>query len=318
MPEPFDSELTDARLVDYLLGRLPDEESEPLDELSIADEEFAWRLRAVENDLVDAYVRGDLDTATRERFKVFYLASPRRRGKVTFARGFGGAIDRTVASPATPEPVDDVPKSPEVGRRSPPLWWLASAAAIAAIAFGALLMQHREFRQELSDAQKATTALDQRTRDLEQKLAEHQAAAVETTAAPSSPRAATPASAARAASVAEAPITAPVELSPETRAPGVIATVTLPAEGTRAAFDLRLESSEFQRYRATLRDPGTDRVLWQSQWVQPGTKHDTPTISIALPANLLKAQHYTFELAGQTTGGRADLVASYVFEVVPR
>ena len=45
-------------------------------------------MRDVENDLVDAYVRGTLDADTRTRFESFYMSSPRRRAKVRFARAF--------------------------------------------------------------------------------------------------------------------------------------------------------------------------------------------------------------------------------------
>jgi hypothetical protein len=81
-----DSESRDERLVDYLLGRLPDAEAEPYDERSIADDEFVWRLRAVENDLIDAYVTGSLTGETLQRFETVYMASPRRRDRVMFAR----------------------------------------------------------------------------------------------------------------------------------------------------------------------------------------------------------------------------------------
>ncbi len=53
-------EFNDQVLIRYLLGSLSEEEAERLDELGIADDAFAWRLRAVENDLVDGYVRGEL------------------------------------------------------------------------------------------------------------------------------------------------------------------------------------------------------------------------------------------------------------------
>lgn len=81
-----DAELRDERLVDYLLGRLSDEEAQSYDERSIADEEFVWHLRDVENDLIDAYVRGLLTGEACTRFKTVYMASPRRRERVMFAR----------------------------------------------------------------------------------------------------------------------------------------------------------------------------------------------------------------------------------------
>ena len=86
--------LDDQQLVRYLLGLLSDEDAERLDELSIADDGLAWRLRAVENDLIDRYVGGTLDGETLERFESFYLSSERRRQKVKFAGNFLGAVDR--------------------------------------------------------------------------------------------------------------------------------------------------------------------------------------------------------------------------------
>src|ERR1700704_4316416 len=78
----------DDQLVRYLLGLLPGQDAERLDELTVADDEMAWRLRVVENDLVDAYVTGTLTGQRRARFESFYLSSERRRRKVQFARSF--------------------------------------------------------------------------------------------------------------------------------------------------------------------------------------------------------------------------------------
>jgi hypothetical protein len=69
----------------YLLGALPAAVAQRLDELSIADDALAARLSAVENDLVDAYVRNELSGEELERFKSFYLSSAKRRQKVEFA-----------------------------------------------------------------------------------------------------------------------------------------------------------------------------------------------------------------------------------------
>src|SRR5579859_5404845 len=76
----------DQLLIRYLLGSLEEDKAERLDELSVTDDDFAWRLRAVENDMVDAYVRGDLSGETLDRFRSFYLSTPRRRERLEFAR----------------------------------------------------------------------------------------------------------------------------------------------------------------------------------------------------------------------------------------
>lgn len=90
----LESEHDDRVFVHYLLGLLPEEDAERLDELCVADDNVASRLCAVENDLVDAYIRGTLAEDALKRFESFYLASPRRREKVMVARGLLRIVDR--------------------------------------------------------------------------------------------------------------------------------------------------------------------------------------------------------------------------------
>lgn len=77
--------IDDELLTRYLLGSLPEEETERLDEMSVTDDEIVWRLRAVENDLVDTYVRGEMPADAVERFKSSYLSWPQNREKVILA-----------------------------------------------------------------------------------------------------------------------------------------------------------------------------------------------------------------------------------------
>ena len=67
MSVPGESIQREQQLVRYLLGLLPEEEAERLDEQSVVADEFAARLQCVENDLVDAYVSGTLEGDIRER-----------------------------------------------------------------------------------------------------------------------------------------------------------------------------------------------------------------------------------------------------------
>src|SRR5215469_12960376 len=85
---PLDFAYDDQLLTQYLLGALPAEQTERLDELSIANDDFALRLAQVENNLVDDFVRGNLDRQTLQQFHAFYLQSPIRRQKVELAEGF--------------------------------------------------------------------------------------------------------------------------------------------------------------------------------------------------------------------------------------
>jgi hypothetical protein len=75
-------------MTDYLLGSSSEEDTERFDAISVTDREFADQLDATENDLVDAYIHGELTGATLERFETHYLTSTPRRDKVEFARSF--------------------------------------------------------------------------------------------------------------------------------------------------------------------------------------------------------------------------------------
>jgi len=299
------------RLEDYLLGLLPEAEAEQLDELSITDEEFAWQLRAAEDDLVDAYVRDGLPATTRARFEEYYLASARHRERVTFARNLARTIDRAVDRSAAMAPSHTSPTpapAHETVRpvaRSQTAWWLMAAAAAVVVAFGAMLMRTGLLRPSAGTPAPTVAATP---------------LAREASSPPATPTSSISAAPARADRTSPAPIvtTEAVVLAPDTRAAGSMITVTVPAGADRIAFDLRLETNDFPRYQATLKDPGTDRAVWQSGWTTASVKRDSPVVPIAVPARTLKPQHYTFELTGRTDANRTDLVASYVFEVIPR
>ncbi|MGH9411936.1 MAG: hypothetical protein ACRD1V_21070 [Vicinamibacterales bacterium] len=104
----------DTALVRYLLGRSSEEDSARFDELSIVDGEFAERLRGIEHDLADAYVRGALSAEDRECWERRYLASQRGRQDLLFAQALF-AHDQRGSAPR---------------HRSRVTWGLAAAAAL--------------------------------------------------------------------------------------------------------------------------------------------------------------------------------------------
>ena len=77
---------SDQALVRYVLGGLTDEESERLDQLSVVDADFSARLRGIEHDLADAYVRGELPPADREQWERRYLGSRHGRQDLRVAQ----------------------------------------------------------------------------------------------------------------------------------------------------------------------------------------------------------------------------------------
>jgi anti-sigma factor RsiW len=73
-------------MVRYLLGELPDEERVQFEDQYANDEECFDQLLAVEDDLIQDYVRNELAPRERRRFEEYFLISPKRRQKVERAR----------------------------------------------------------------------------------------------------------------------------------------------------------------------------------------------------------------------------------------
>jgi hypothetical protein len=130
------SDPDDEEILRYLLGLLTEDQAEWLDQLSTTSDDVAWRVRVVENDLVDAYVSGALDEGTRERFEELYvgpLASARRREKERFARSL--LRRESPGAPAHTETGCPSPKAPAArgvaGRARPVRWRRVARGALA-------------------------------------------------------------------------------------------------------------------------------------------------------------------------------------------
>lgn len=73
------------QIIRYLFGELVDRERDTLEDRIFAEEDFAAFLSAVEKDLIDDYVRNEMDSALRQRFEQKYLISETRREKIQTA-----------------------------------------------------------------------------------------------------------------------------------------------------------------------------------------------------------------------------------------
>src|SRR5262245_15087243 len=173
------------------VGSLPEQETERFDELCFVDDEFVERLRPVENDLVDKYVRGELPGPTLERFDAHYLASPIRREKVKTARAFQLHAESVVATGKvvfTPGPSEmnaisdsNIPKWTFLaGFRAFPRLILTSAAILVLVGLGWMVFELSRLRSQVDRAQATRTALEQREKELRESLERQRQASLAT------------------------------------------------------------------------------------------------------------------------------------------
>lgn len=116
--------LDEPRVRRYLLGQMSEEDATHIEREYFGGGDALDRVWSIENDLVDAYVKGELESADRSAFEGHYLSSPLHRDRVASARALRAAMGGLVAQP--------VPRS---GTRT---WtpWLALAAAVLLVVAG--------------------------------------------------------------------------------------------------------------------------------------------------------------------------------------
>jgi hypothetical protein len=87
MNSPEKNRESDA-LRQYLLGLLPEEKREAIDQRILSDSEFYEQLEVTEEDLVDEYLAGGLSDQERQQFEVHFAISEERQQLVRFGRGW--------------------------------------------------------------------------------------------------------------------------------------------------------------------------------------------------------------------------------------
>ncbi len=86
---------SDKLIAQYLLGELPEEQQIEIEDRAFSDQEFLANITAVENDLIDEYVRREMTGSLRRQFETRFLASESRRKRVEFARAMAQVMAET-------------------------------------------------------------------------------------------------------------------------------------------------------------------------------------------------------------------------------
>jgi hypothetical protein len=186
--------------------------------------------------------------------------------------------------------------------RRPPFIWLAFAAVLLVVC-GGLFLEDVRLRRGLLDARQNGAALDNRGRELARELGDQRAANDVLRKDVERLHSAQPLA---------------LVLRPDTRAAATVSVLAVPPGLDVVTFELELEASDFSEYQAVLKDPATSRLVWRSSIVTAISSRRTAVVSIAVPANLLRPQHYSFELSGRAAGAAFTVVGSYAFQIERR
>src|SRR5260370_29409281 len=166
----------------------------------------------------------------------------------------------------------------------------AGVALLALVVAGFLLSENLRLRKQMTDAQAQHASLDQRTQALEQHLNRERSAKEEALKELEHAR--------ESQTNLDQLKTVSLLLPPPTRGASQVATLYFPSRADLAVLVLALESDDFPAYRATLKDPATNQVLWRSSSLTATSSGDKKVVSVGFRASLLKQQNYIVDLTG--------------------
>ncbi|MBV9145612.1 MAG: hypothetical protein JO065_06825 [Acidobacteria bacterium] len=299
------AELDPQLLVRYLLGAASEEESARLDELSVTDEELAWRLRDAENDLLDAYARGDLSPDELRNFSAAYLASPARRHRAAFARALQ---NHQLGTAATEDPSRDTKRASSAKlSRTLVFRWLGSPAFAAVsmlLIAGAtyLFVDNSRLRHQLQESERIQASLKAERARFETQLGTQQPHDIGSSL-PSS----------KAVGALAVPS---FFLRPSGRDAAGIPQLILPRGARNVRLSLKLEVNDFSRYQATLLDPAGLHQLWRSAPGPAKTEGRERVFTFTVPGTMFAPGRYVFELNGLSTQSSPEPVGTFPFAVV--
>ncbi|MCH9647205.1 MAG: hypothetical protein K0U98_03135 [Deltaproteobacteria bacterium] len=318
-------------MVLYLLGNLAEADQESLEETLLVDEEAFARLEAVEDDLIDAYARGELSKTDQQRFRQRFLTTQGRRQRVAFGRALA-----TEMSPK--ESSKEESTEAAVPRPASRGWALRLAvAANILLALGLAWLaaqtlnlkgQVRELASQRLDAMEGRESLSDQAQDLSRRLAEGQERAVELdqmvkTQAEELTRkgeqiAALQGDLARRTSTRSSaqPLVASILLSIGVRSEGGSAQLEIPAAADQVELQVDLEGDDaYDDFRVTLRT-GAGAQVWGRKGVEAVATEWGSELLLKLPAELLKPGRYELAVEGLAASGDVLPVGFYGFSVV--
>lgn len=319
-------------IAQYLLGELPEEQQVEIEDRAFEDKDYLAAITAVENDLIDEYVRNELSETERRQFESRFLASAERRKRVAFATALAGvAVEepvearRPVAAPA----VASWRESLEAFVRGlNPVGRLALGAAMLLLVVGGawLMIETLRLRNQLNRMQAENQSRQNERQALEQQVEMERRRNEELAARlnqEKQQREQTDESLRQLSESAETPAPKPV-IASLTLLPGISRgagekpRLVVPEDARLARLQIGIEPEEpYKTFAVELRTIA-GRQVWNRENLSVRDRRGARAVTLTLPATVLKPGEYELRLKGVAEGGRTEDVGFYYFNVTKK
>jgi hypothetical protein len=321
----------------YLLGSLSEDDSTRLEDAFFADDAKFEELEALEYELIDDYVRGELSPDERRQIEAKLRTSPRLVERVHFAR----ILAEKVANLSTPQPVPISLATLSVRQTTPGAksrWWgsllgqqpafrMAMATCLILLLLGGavLVTGWLRLRNESERIKSERAALLRQIEDLNRQLSAQEAKAEQQTAELQRERDQRTEDLKlmeeRAAQSKERTTSTPSIFATIFLIPGQVRgsganpadLIILPQTNT-ARIQLDLEKNDYPAYDATLKSDET--IVLSQHGLKAHVTRSGPRLLVSLPSRLLQANRdYVIHVDGLSSSGKLENFNDYQFRV---
>ena len=325
MEDIHDYEDTCAR---YLLGELSEPELAHFEESYFADDSLFERFRAVKDDLIDAYARGDLTGPNRERFEQHFLASEPRQQRVEEARGFIRAV---TAASTNPAPVNINIPAPTAATTSwwqpisslfasRTLVWQGALAVLLLLALTGSVLLVRQFQSQRAERERVQSEEATRRKQEEEGRRAQPPPGNEDRSdnKPSNESDKNPqpkiANNKQPSGSVPTQVASLVLLPFNSREVGGAKSLTLRSNTTEVRLQLVFKAESYGGYDVVLRTVGGEQVIHR-RGLKAATNGAGKSVSVTFDPSLLRHQDYILTLSGLTAQKQLEAIDDYYFRV---
>jgi hypothetical protein len=320
--------LSEQNIRQYLLGELSEQEQVEIEDRAFEDQRVLEQIVAVEQDLIDDYISGDIPEEKRHGFQKHFLASAERRKKIAFAKALSSVVNAIVNE--GPAPAIDV-GAPSWRTRlaaffaRPVTAYSFAAASLLLFFVGSLLVIDRiRLRSELAQLRTAQDSQTAQNRELEKDLANERLRNQELMANRGTPPQQTPTPETQPESPQQpttptSPVVVALSLLPGiSRGSNSVPRLAIAKDVSLVRLQIGIDPQEnYQRYRVELHTENGRQVLAQGNLSARVGSHGR-SIPLNVPATVLGNGRYELALKGIAESGSTEDVGFYYFDVVKK
>jgi len=317
-PNGFSDEL----IAQYLLGELAETEQIAIEDEAFSDPEVKERIAAIEQDLIDEYVRGDLSSARRQRFQSHFLASAERKKKLYFARALNEVIGDRPKVVRTAVAAGSTRTSFWSFLTRPVISYGFATAAVLLLLFGSWLwLQRSRLQSELEQLRAASNSQNSNQQQLEGDLAKERERNEQLQAELNQRETVNDNSNLKSEQVgpSKVPVTLALTLLPGiSRGSNGMPQIAIGKDVATLRLRVGVDpADDFPHYRLELRN-GQGRTILTLNNLRARALGNNRTIIVAVPTTQLPAGNYEVALQGLNDNGSSEALGFYYFRIVAK